>query len=400
MVSVVIVSTLMAMAVGSPDHGLMEMAGYSAERMELARSYHAAVAPTKWVFAIAPIVIYAFIAATGWGGRLGRRLERRLPSPLAVVLVWLLVGLAAWLVLLPMLIYRGFLVEHVYGFSSLTFGEWVLRSFGARLVYIAVAAIPLLLFHLTWTRIKRWWLTASLASGPLIVGGIVLAPLLVDPIFSSFSSLRDGPVRTQAETMANAAGIPDATLLEIDVSARSTRLNAYVTGLWGSSRIVLYDNLIEHLAPGEVAWVLAHEIGHYTRHHLWIGALSAWLITAGALSVFVRVVPGIAYRWRERLKIDSIRSAGAVPLIMTFVAASLFVTQPVAMAISRGIEVNADHYAAMFPGLDRSDGIAAVGRLADFNLGDPDPHPLTHTWFGSHPTLQQRLSVLATEVER
>jgi Zn-dependent protease with chaperone function len=173
-------------------------------------------------------------------------------------------------------------------------------------------------------------------------------------------------------------------------SAKSTELNAYVTGFGASKRVVVWDTTIAHSTPDEIAFIFAHELGHYALGHV---ALGVALTCVGLLPLFwigyhaVRVLLG---RWGGAWGIPSQQDWGALAAMLLVAVALSTLTEPVANAFSRAIEHNADVY-----GQEAVHGIVAdpqaVGRrsfqvLGEESLDDPTPHPMFEWWFDTHPT--------------
>ena len=228
---------------------------------------------------------------------------------------------------------------------------------------------------------SAWPAVAGSAAAVLVVLGSFAYPVVVEPLFNSFTPLEDGPLRTGVLELAEAEGVPVDEVLVADASRRTTTLNAYVSGFAGTRRVVLYDNLVADVPQDEVLSVVAHELAHARHDDVLVGtALGA----TGAAAVVGLL--GLVLR-RRRLG-----DPATVPLVLAlFVAASLL-AQPLQNGISRQIETRADVDALAFT-QDPLAFEALQRRLAERSLADPTPPAWSQWWFGSHPTVLMRVAL-------
>jgi Zn-dependent protease with chaperone function len=181
-------------------------------------------------------------------------------------------------------------------------------------------------------------------------------------------------------------------VFQVDASKQSSKVNAYVTGLFGSKRIVLYDTLIKNFSIDEIEFVMAHEMGHYVMHHIWWGigvSIFALLFTLWAIN---RLVPLIARRWQRRLGFSGLADYASLPLVLLCATVLSFVFQPVTNAASRLMERQADTYGMRMSGVASESAVRAFDKLSVYNLSDPSPSPLVEFWFYSHPALSKRMA--------
>jgi len=213
----------------------------------------------------------------------------------------------------------------------------------------------------------------------LVLLGSFVYPVLVEPIFNDFTSLSDGPLRTDILELAESEGVPVDDVLVADASRRTTTLNAYVSGFGSSRRVVVYDNLLDDENEREVLAVVAHELGHARHDDVLTGSL---LGAAGALlgvGLLGLLVPGVA-------------NPRQVPRILALVAVATFLASPVQNGISRRIETRAD-VDSLRTTQDPEAFIQLQKDLATTSLADPTPYRLSQFWFGSHPTALQRIAL-------
>ena len=165
--------------------------------------------------------------------------------------------------------------------------------------WILVVVVGLLVLGLFAALPRWWWAVTTLCTGLLIVGYILLAPLVIDPLFNQFRKLEDPALETRLLELCQKAGVPAREIWIADASRRTRAANAYITGLGTSRRIVLYDTLVENFDADEVALILAHEVGHWRRKHIPLGILFGLMGAALGFLVAHRVMGRlVAGNWR------------------------------------------------------------------------------------------------------
>src|ERR1700681_2155576 len=153
---------------------------------------------------------------------------------------------------LPLTFYQGFVVPHQFDLTNQTLASWLgdLGKAAAVNVIIGAPIGALALFAIQ--RFRRWWIVLWLGSIPLIILGVVMTPLIIDPLFNKFEPLKDPVLRRDLLNEAARAGIEGSRVYQVDKSKQTKTMNAYMTGLGPSKRIVLYDTLLAKLDHDEV----------------------------------------------------------------------------------------------------------------------------------------------------
>jgi STE24 endopeptidase len=215
-----------------------------------------------------------------------------------------------------------------------------------------------------------------------------VAPVVLEPIFNKFSPLEDSSLRDAVLKLANDAGVPVREVLIADASKRTTKLNAYVSGLGATRRVVLFDTLLEQASTPEILTVVAHELGHRRYRHVATG-------TAVAMGGVVAIVLALWALLSSDAVLDAIDATGPGDARVTGFAvlvASLLgiVAAPFQAALSRRWEYACDRFAVQQTG-DLGAFESAFGRLSEANLPDPEPPRLAYFWLFSHPTVPERL---------
>lgn len=300
-------------------------------------------------------------------------------------------GLAGAIWGMPFSLYSTFVLEARFGFNKTTPRLWVLDRLKGLLVE-AVLGIPLLYAVYGFMRFTGayWWLWLFAF---LVVFQVVLDwawPAFIAPLFNKFEPLGDGPLKERLEAMARAAGFRNRGLFVMDASRRSGHSNAYFAGLL-RPRIVLFDTLVRQMSVDEAASVLAHEIGHFRRHHvhrMLAVSLAGMLGMLFALSLLVPWPPLYA-----AFGFGAPSLHAALTLALLCGGSFLFWLSPIAAHFSRRHEYEADRYAvevARAPAALKS----ALLRLDGENLGNLHPHPWYAAWHYSHPALVERLAAI------
>jgi STE24 endopeptidase len=362
------------------------------ERREMLLSYSRF--KNIWRFAGFGIDVLIFLALvyTGLSGRLQKWAaaisHKRVLMYFFYFIFFLLV---LYILYLPVDYYREFVVEHNYGFSNQTFAGWVVDGLKGQAVTLVVGFIGIFILYWLINRFRRWWFYLTIVSIPLAVLLIVIVPVVVAPMFNKFEPLKDKNLAREMAALASKAGIDDPDIFEVDASKRSKKVNAYYTGMFGTRRIVLYDNIIEALSVEELKFVMGHEIGHYKMRHIWKGLAIAVVFIFVGTFLMGKLLPGLIRRHGRKFGFDRLGNVASLPLIILFVTVFSFITQPIPNAISRHFEYNADEYGFKLSGVTVKDAARTFDKLSVYNLSDPDPPAIIEFWFYDHPAIDKRV---------
>jgi STE24 endopeptidase len=294
---------------------------------------------------------------------------------------------------LPLEWYDQFRLEERFGFNTTTPRLWWMDRLKG-LLLATVLGYPLLVLVLKlveWTG-AWWWLWAwgALLGFQLLM--LVLAPVLILPLFNKFTPLPEGTLRERLLKLAEQTHFRARSIQVMDGSKRSRHSNAFFTGFGGFRKIVLFDTLIQQLAEPELAAVLAHEIGHFKKKHI-PKTLAASAL--GSLAGLYLVSLLARQEWFYRG--FGFEPGSIVPALLLFGLLSGVVTfwfSPVAHWWSRRYEYQADTFAAQVM-TEPGSLIGALRKLNEKNLSNLTPHPLYSGFYYSHPTLLEREQALA-----
>lgn len=338
------------------------------------------------------IGVLLLLLATGWSRRM-RDLAARATTRkfLMAMLYFVLFSLATAVLSFPLDLYRGFIVPHQFNLSNQNFNEWIvekLKEFGVSLVIGApIVALALLAIR---KMPRRWWLALWLGAIPIAIFLVVIAPVFVDPIFNKFEPLRDTVLREKLLNLASRAGISGADVFQVDKSKQTKTMNAYVTGLGPTKRIVMWDTLLAKMTHGETLAVMGHEMGHYVLHHVWKGLALGFALFFGVLYVAHKVVNQGLVRWGHRWGFSQPADPAAVPWLLIVISGLSFFLTPLLSAGSRYIEHEADVFTLEMTHLNE-DAARAFIKLAEDSKIEPQPPLFIEYWLYSHPPLAKRI---------
>lgn len=329
------------------------------------------------------------IFTTGGFGWLDGIIRSRVNSPIHVTLLFFAVlGLITQIVSFPFSWYNTFVIEEKFGFNKTNSRVFFLDQLKGLIVGAILGGI--ILYLITWIYLvagNLFWLYALIVIAVFSLFMLLFFSSIIVPLFNKQTPLADGELKTAIRTFTNKAGFLMENVYVIDGSKRSTKANAYFTGLGSKKRIVLYDTLISELDTGEIVAVLAHEIGHYRKHHVISGLFFSLISTALMLYVFSLVSSNPAFA--KVLGSD-------VPGFHLAIISFGILYSPLSLIIgtvlnyrTRLHEYEADRFAVeMYNGEYLA---AALKKLSVNNLSNLTPHPAYVFFHYSHPTLLQRL---------
>ena len=286
----------------------------------------------------------------------------------------------------PLAFYAGFVVPHQFALTHQTFASWMGDFAKGVAVDLVIGAFIAALALLCIRRFRRWWVILWLGSIPLIILGVVITPLIIDPLFNKFEPLKDVQLRNDLLAEASRAGIEGSRVYQVDKSKQTNEMNAYVTGLGPSKRIVLWDTLLRKMDHDEILAVMGHEMGHYVLHHIWKGiAFGVAVSFFGFLIAQIMYERGLSY-WGFSDRADP----AALPWLLLIAAVLNFVLSPVSNGFSRHVEHEADRFGLELTHFNEPMASSFV-KFAEDSKRDPSPPRFIEWWRYSHPAAQRRI---------
>jgi len=320
--------------------------------------------------------------------------------------VWAMAGFlfttatALSIISLPLAWYAQLKLEDRFGFNTTTVKTWVIdRVKGFLLAALLGFPLLVLVFKLIeWTGPNWWiWTAAVVIAFQLLL--LLIAPVVIMPLFNKFTPLPDGSLRARLFALARRTDFPTRSIEVMDGSKRSRHSNAFFTGFGRFRKIVLFDTLVGQLAEPELESVLAHEIGHYKKRHV-VKLLGVSIV--GVFIGFAAVAWLARQQWFYRAfgfeYHAGFAAANVVPAMLLFALLAGTITfwfSPLVHMWSRRFEYEADAFARATMG-EALSLIQALRKLTEKNLSNLTPHPLYSGFYYSHPTLLEREQALRT----
>jgi len=320
-----------------------------------------------------------------------RDLAERATAKFAGSLYIVFLVLAITIVEFPLTFYESYIVPHQFDLTNEAMGTWLADQAKAIAVNLVISVFVGVLVLLAIRRVRRWWIAAWLGSIPLILLGVLITPLVIDPLFNKFEPLRDPVLRRDLLAEAARAGIENGRVYEVDKSKQTKTMNAYVTGVGPSARIVMWDTLLQKLDHDEVLAVMGHEMGHYVLKHLWKGIAFSIAVTFFVFWIGQQLYERGLARWGRRWGVREARGdPAALPWLLVLSTLIAFAISPVTSGFSRHIEHQADVFSLDLTHLNEPMASAFV-KFAEDSKEDPRPPRFIEWWMYSHPSLGRRI---------
>ncbi len=320
--------------------------------------------------------------------RLGARLGWHRPA-LAASGIVLAVVVATDLLVLPWQFWASYVHDGAFGLRTQgPWGWWRDWFVTALPPWLLAGGLTAAGFALAARLPRAWPEVGAAAAAGAVVAVVTLSPLVLEPLTLRTAPLEDGPLREEVARVAAAAERPDAEIVVADASRRTTRQNAYVSGLGATRRIVLYDTLVDAQPPSIVAQVVAHELAHDRHGDLARGAL------AGGAAVAL-IVLGLGWLVRARVRRGLQERDGdprSAALLLAVVVVAVNLAGPLERALSREVEAAAD-LGGLELTADPSAYLAQREAVARANLSDPDPPTWVRLLWSTHPPVVERLEL-------
>lgn len=365
---------------------------FDAAHLALAQRYRG---PLYWV-ALAGLAVRVLVPALAVVTPAGRRVtgriirrvgpHRRATAATATVLTIVVV---TDLVVLPLAFWAGYVHEGAWGFRTQGLAGWAYDWMVAKApMWLAVVIVTFGGYRLVLLLPRLWPAVGGLLAGGLAAVAVFGAPVVLEPLVFRMQPLPAGEVRQAVEHVMERADVTIEQILVADASRRTTKRNAYVSGLGTTRRVVLYDTLVDNHPPEEVAMVLAHEVGHHVNGDLGRG-------TAGAMAGAVLMAYLLAMVVRRRVDTgaqDSQHDPAGAPTLVLVVVLAAVLSAPLQMHVSRQAEAAAD-LAALELTRDPETFLAMQEGLARAALGGPVPPVWARLLWASHPPVAARMGM-------
>ena len=270
------------------------------------------------VDALYGVALMLFLLQTGLSRRLREWSERRTGRRwLQTALCWPGYLLATALLTFPLAVYESYFREHAYALSNQTFGAWLGDQGKGFLVALLFGGVMVTVLYAIVRRLPRsWWAWGALATTGFAAFFLLIFPVFVAPLFNTYTRLSDEKVRASILRMAAANGLDASDVWVSDASRQSKRISANVSGLLGTARITLNDNLLHRSTPAQVQAVMGHELGHCVLNHGYKFLAFFALIALGLFAALRFLLDWALARWGAGWGIRDVADPAGLPLVV------------------------------------------------------------------------------------
>jgi STE24 endopeptidase len=363
--------------------------------MDEPRRYESAkhvVAVTGFVL---DLLILLYLVRSGSSIRIRQFAESLSGSPFLSIAVYTIVLTGIFKVLdLPLSFYSGYLLEHRYGLSRQSLAGWARDQLKALALGLAlvVAAVEVI-YQLMRTHPEHWWMYASLAFITCVVVMANLAPVLLLPIFFKFKPVENPDLQNRVARLAKRTGAKLCGMFEWSLGEKTRKANAAVVGWGNTRRIIVSDTLLQNFSGEEIEVIMAHELCHHVKNHIWKGMALQSLLAVAGFYVAGRFLPSLAAAFAFR----GVADVAGLPLLALVMMIVSMLALPLTNCFSRRLERAADLYALEMTG-DALAFVSSMEKLADVNLANKTPNKIIEFIFYSHPSVEDRIKLAADRV--
>lgn len=347
------------------------------------------IVTTLWGFLVPGIILFTGLSARM--RNLASRLGKSWYFTLALYFAFFMLVFAA--ANLPLDWYAGFLRPREYGLSAQPFGAWLANEIIGWTVELAAGLAFLWIPYLLLKRAKRfWWLYIWVASVTILVLVVFVQPIVIDPLFNRFGPMQNKALESRILAEVHRAGVGNVHVFEVYKDAGSMDLDAYVTGIGGSTRIVLSSTIIDKLDANQLLFVVGHETGHYVLGHVWKTLIIVSLLMLPVIWLMKYVAAWVLRRWgtRTRIGFTEVEDPASLPLFMLLFAIFNFALTPPLLAYHRHVEYQADRFGLTLT-RDNHACASAYVVLTKTDLEYPRPGFLYTFLRADHPSIAERM---------
>ncbi len=320
-----------------------------------------------------------------WAQRIGRKWF------FVIGIYFAIFTIITFVIELPIDYYQSFVREHAYGLSDQAFGKWAGDELKGLLIGIVAGVLLLWVPYLLLKKSpQRWWLYTGLLTIPFLFFIIMIQPVFIDPLFNDFGPMKNKALEAKILGLAQRAGIEGSRVYEVNKSADTKHLNAYVTGFGGTKRIVLWDTLLKEMNEREVLCVMGHEMGHYVLGHVWKLILFFSMVILLTLFAIHRTARWMLGKYHRRFGFSELSDIASLPLIILLFSLYIFIVTPAVMAFTRHTEHESDRFGLEITH-DNHAMATAFTKFVTNDLANPRPNLLVKLWQYSHPTTGERI---------
>lgn len=365
---------------------------YDPERYQKSQSYLLDVSKFGWFSAVFSFLLLLGAITFGWFGWIDQWIKGITTQPLLVTLIFFgTIYFINDIIGIPFSLYRNFVIEERYGFNKMSATTYLADKLkGYLLTFIFGGSLLSLLIYLVEAIGIHFWVYFWGVMITFTLFANIFYTTLILPLFNRLTPLEDGDLKASIQDYCDQVNFPLKNIFVMDGSKRSSKGNAFFSGLGGKKKVVLFDTLIEKHSTEELTAILAHEVGHYKKKHVISSTLFSLVLTGFMLFLFSRMIFSDA--------VSQALGAESAALHLNMLAFGILyspistVFGTIGNLISRKNEYEADHYAkTTFKGQPLIDSLK---KMSADHLSNLTPHPAYVFMNYSHPPLKERIEAL------
>src|SRR5262245_22457365 len=294
----------------------------------------------------------------------------------------------------PLSFYSGYWLEHRFGLSRQSLGGWINDQLKGLAISVVLSVVAVeVVYELIRVHQEQWWVDASLAFIAFVIVVTNLAPVLLLPLFFKFKPIENPDLQNRLARLARRTNTRLCGIFEWSLGDKTRKANAAVVGWGNTRRIIVSDTLLENFSGEEIEVIMAHELCHHVKNHIWQGIALQSLLTFLGFYVAARVLSPLTASFGFR----GIGDVANLPILALVMMALSLLALPIVNSFSRRLETAADLYALDTTG-DALAFVSSMEKLADLNLANKAPNKLVEFIFYSHPSVEDRIKLAADRV--
>ena len=341
------------------------------------------------------VAVLLFLLASGWSIRI-RSFAQMLSGSnwLRVMIYMIIVGGLLKAIDLPFSYYSGYVLEHRFQLSRQSLTAWMKDQLKALAIAapLTIAAVEII-YLLLRVDSKFWWIYASIVFIAFAIVMANLAPVLLLPLFFKFKPVENPDLQNRVDRLARRTGKRICGIFEWSLGEKTRKANAAVVGWGNTRRIIVSDTLLKNFSGEEIEVVIAHELCHHVKNHIWYGMAAQSFLTFAAFYAASRVLPPLARSFGFS-GTEDVANFPLMALVMTILSLAAL---PAVNFFSRQLETAADLYALDVTG-DALAFVSGMEKLAEINLVNKTPNKIVAFIFHSHPSVEDRVKLAADRV--
>ncbi|HEY2379771.1 MAG TPA: M48 family metallopeptidase [Terriglobia bacterium] len=344
---------------------------------------------------ILDVAILVYLVSSGLSIRLREFAEGISTSPwLSIAIYFIGLGVIFNVFNLALSFYSGYILEHRFGLSRQSLADWVKDQLKgiALSIPLGIAGVEIVYGFLRISP-ANWWVYASVVFIMFVVVMTNLAPVLLLPLFFKFRPVENQDLQKRVDRVARRTNTAVCGIFEWALGEKTRKANAAVVGWGNTRRIIVSDTLIENFSGEEIEVIMAHELCHHVKNHIWQSLALQSALTFGGFYVAHRLMPALSLHFGFR----SIADAANFPLLALVMSGVSLLILPLVNSFSRRLETEADLYALDITG-DALAFVSSMEKLAEINLANKTPNKIIEFIFYSHPCVEDRIQLAANRV--